>query len=417
MARILVIAECLNINSTSEGICTSNFLNALAESKHNVECVYYQFVQHEIQSPFWISDKITLIKIPNTPIDFIIQYARKIRYLYLKILGRSMLRDRRSYRLKKYIAKLLKTNHYDLVFVRTIAGSIASHQAVLELSRKYSFKWIAYFNDPVPISMMPFPYFKGVDNFKKETHKTEQLVNEIVKTCSGIASPSLLLTRHILKFLHINAFDINVYEFPHIFIPCNLEHKSKLLDKSKMNFLHAGTILEERDPTYLLSAFNNLLEKCPKYTSQMNLIFIGSVHEKFIDAIDGSKFKDNIILINRRIKRDEIISIISEADVLLIIEAASIESPFMPGKLADYIGLNKTIFALSPERSETRRILGLDYPYQCEPNDENRIQSIIQVLFTRWNSGTNLKLNAPSLQEYVSSEHVRSEIEKIIVTN
>ena len=145
------------------------------------------------------------------------------------------------------------------------------------------------------------------------------------------------------------------------------------------------------------------------------MAFIGSVHTKYLDLINNSKYKKGILLINQRLPRNEIMGIISEADVLLIIEAASNESPFMPGKIADYIGLNKTILALSPEGSETRRILGKDYPYQCEPDDENSIHLIIDALYTKWSQGNSLNLNKPLLQDYVSSGHVIKEIEKIFL--
>ncbi len=51
------------------------------------------------------------------------------------------------------------------------------------------------------------------------------------------------------------------------------------------------------------------------------------------------------------------IKVLSEADILLVIDAPLKDSPFFPSKLADYIGAGKPVVALSPLSSTTTQIV------------------------------------------------------------
>ena len=66
MNKILVLAESLNKNKSSEGIATVNFLNAIDTEQFDVWCVFYEFPQFEIEKLDWINPKIRLIQLKNT---------------------------------------------------------------------------------------------------------------------------------------------------------------------------------------------------------------------------------------------------------------------------------------------------------------------------------------------------------------
>ena len=96
------------------------------------------------------------------------------------------------------------------------------------------------------------------------------------------------------------------------------------------------------------------------------------------------------------------------------LEAIADESPFMPGKLAEFIGLNKTIWALSPQKSETRRILGKAYPWQCEAKDDAAILDQLNKLVVQFNDKQNLGLKDDAIKKYVSPEHVVEEMNRAL---
>jgi hypothetical protein len=326
-----------------------------------------------------------------------------------------LLRDRRSLKFYREIKRLLKSESFDLVFVRTEANSIASHQAVLWLSKKLDFRWVANFNDPVPRSMMPHPYFKKGTPLSLQDRKDEILVKKILLQCHGLTSPSLILSQWFLEYYKVQEkLAPHIFKFPHVFVEKPLTMGTDILDTDKMNFVHAGSLLEQRDPAFLLMAFENFLNSHADAREHMHITFFGSIHEKHKPVLDAFRFTESLTIVNKRISHAEALRTIADSDVMILLEAISDESPFMPGKLAEFIGLRKCIWSLSPKRSETRRILGGDYPFQCEADQVDQMEAIIAMLYARWLKDESLELSDQRLIKYVSSSQVVEEINHAI---
>jgi hypothetical protein len=414
MKKILIVAECINKNKTSEGIATTSFLNALVHGPFEVDCVYLQQVQHEIYDTSYIDQRINLLKIENGFIDQLVQKLRPVRRWSQKWLGINLLRERRASKFQKALKPLIQKGKYDVVFVRTIAGSIASHTAVLNLSKHLDFKWVVNFNDPAPATLMPYPYFDGKVEYPKQMANDEAVVREIVKSCDGITSPSVLLTERFLDYAGLNETDKNIYQFPHIFIEPGEIKTPSFLDKGKFNVVHPGSLLGPRNPEYLLKAFQLFIEEQPEKANRTKLTFFGTIHASHKPLFDGFPYPEFLDIRDKRIPHEEALGVLKESSVLIILEAIANESPFMPGKLAEFIGLDKTVWALSPKKSETRRILGADYPYQCEANHEDEIYRQMIMLYESWENNNAMLLGNDKLQAYVSPKHVVDEMEKIL---
>lgn len=415
MLNILVIAECINKDATSEGICTSNFLNSLNTDDFQVDCLYFQLVQHEFEYQQHIQPKINLIKIENTLVDRAIQWARPLRNRLSKHFGFDLLRSRRSDRIKSLAKKLLGKKKYDLIFVRTVANSIASHRAFLELSGEQQLPpWIANFNDPVPSSMMPFPYNQNLSTHTEKLRKDEQLVKEIIQIADGISSPSVLLTNRFLDFYKVTKGSKEVFNFPHVYFPhANLDF-SLDMDPTKLTFVHAGSLMKERNPEFLLKAFEAVASRNLEFKQQVKLVFLGNSHPSHSPAFADFHFQEMLQLINQRVPHNKTMGFLKRADILIIIEAISDESPFMPAKLAEYIGLDRMIWSLSPDESETRRILGESHKLQSRADDQKRMEDQLEWVLTAWNSQKKFKLNRPDLAHYTSPVHVNEELHKAI---
>lgn len=416
MYKILVIAECINKDATSEGICTSNFLNALDTQVFKTDCLYYQLVQHELKSTKHIQPTIRLIKIENTLVDHLIQWARILRNRLNKHFGYDLLRNRRSFKIKSELKKVLLNESYDLIFVRTVANSIASHQAILELSKDMKLPpWIVNFNDPVPSSMMPYPYNQNQNTFKKKLKNDENLVRNIIQSANGITSPSVLLTKRFLAFYKLTKARNEVFDFPHVYHPIVEFDFSLPVDQEKLTLVHAGSLMKERNPRFLINALENVSQRNEAFRRQVKMIFLGNIHSDHLPILSDYPYSDMIQLINRRVPHGKTMGLIKRAQVLIILEAISDESPFMPAKLAEYIGLNRMIWSLSPEASETRRILGKSHYLQSRTDDQSRLESQLEWIFANWKNEKSFDLNRADLAHYVSSDHVNEELQKAII--
>jgi glycosyltransferase involved in cell wall biosynthesis len=409
MKKILVVAECINKDKTSEGIGTTSFLNALADGPFQIDCLFYQYPKLELENTGHIHFKIKLIKINNNFGDRWIQNNVRIRNFFTSKLGVHLFRVYRSWRfLIKF--KAMDLNHYDLVITRTIAMSIASHAAMLKVKNK-SFKWIVNFNDPVPISLMPYPYFDGVIKQRKHHDRESQLVKDICAACDGIATPSKLLTEKFVNFANVSSK--KTVNWPHIFNPMPVT-KDELLPKDKLNILHVGTLLNERDPSFLLEAFGVFLKNNPEFKSQVLLSFIGPIKSCHLPLLDKFEFQENLYVKNGRIPHQVALAAINEAEVVIILEATSDESTFMPGKLAEFLGLNKLVWSLSPKKSETRRILGEDYPHQTEANNIDEMVVQLERFAKLYENKVAFGHHNSTLSAYVSPGNVVSEVQRFL---
>ena len=99
---------------------------------------------------------------------------------------------------------------------------------------------------------------------------------------------------------------------------------------------------------------------------------------------------------------------------LIVLEAIANFSPFMPGKISDYIMANKPIIALTPINSEVTRLLGEDYPYRAAVNEQDAILSILNQLWDAWKENSQLHLDRPDLKNYISVEKSIEVFEKAI---
>ena len=111
---------------------------------------------------------------------------------------------------------------------------------------------------------------------------------------------------------------------------------------------------------------------------------------------------------------DEVFLVQKHASINVILEAKSEISPFLPAKFPHCVAANQIILSLAPYYSETRRLLGDDYPYWSEQDDVVKIASIIEKLYQLWKQNPdNLFLNRKDLEEYLSVYYLKKVINEL----
>ena len=72
---------------------------------------------------------------------------------------------------------------------------------------------------------------------------------------------------------------------------------------------------------------------------------------------------------------------------------------------------------MAPYQSETRRLLGNNYPYWAEADDVQKIAGIIEKLYLLWiQNPDKLLLNRKDLEEYLSASYLKTVIDKLTST-
>ncbi len=401
--KILLLVESLAVNRTSSGIVSSNFINAIS-GENDIFCLHNET---DFTTFPWLKNvKVKSIKqSEKTQFEKILSMFPKIRALPTYLLGYSLLFNRLVNDWKKEIIRELAINKYDLVVVLGTGSSFAPHFAMAEMDSNV--RWVANIHDPYPMNHYPKPYQKDDTIFYKQQVKR---IDRVFKQANWVTFPSKYLLGFMSQYHpqlknksfvlpHLESFFANLPEVP--------EDKKVSLQEGKFNLLHAGSLLGPRDPRYLIKAFMRFIDEDIERKEKSVLNIIGKVSkehtgfEKEYEAV-----KDNINILITRVSYKHSLELLKQADILIILEAIAKESPFMPGKLADYITANKPILALTPKYSETSRLLGEFYPYTTQTDNEEEIYMILVNLWEEWKSGNLNNLDRDDLREYISSENI-----------
>lgn len=406
--KILVVVDSINIEDSSGSKANVAFINNLVEAGFDVLVYHYTLKNIQLKG-------VNVYAIPEI----------KYRSLYFLSRLQRFLRGRFSINVAPFvdqlvgfsftffndtnsIAKALKKNTFDPDLVLTLSkgASFRPHFALLKIPELHN-KWMAYIHDPYPFHYYPRPYAWVESGYKFK----DEFFIKVSKKARYSAFPSLLLKEwmgsYFPNFLksglvipHQNAkYEIENSKFPLYF------------DKSKFNMLHAGNLLAQRSPKGLIEGFKLFLQQNPGSVTEVKLILLGNAsdHEKMLD--EYKKNCPEIFIYNGNVAFDTVFNLQQNVSVNVILEAKSEISPFLPAKFTHCVEANTAIFLLAPYYSETRRLLGNDYPYWSEVDDVEKIAALIEKLYQQWKQNPdNLLLNRVDLKDYLSVNYLKRVI-------
>jgi hypothetical protein len=405
--KILVTAKALDLDRTSEGICTTKFLYSLLNAGMEVICLAPSAAITPGKLRLhgsWINE------INIVPIDGRKQVDTSARSnphpKSEQSNGSPGLAERKSGVLvayctgfspkiwsevrlwKKAIQCMFDKHRPDLVFVRAAGDGFEPHLAMAGLTSPVP--WIANYHDPFPISKYPEPYRR---RFFLMSLLQEKWNARIMRAASAVSFPSDRLLRWMLRD-DLGRLREKGVIIPHIAgeVPLSQqEPRSPELATyhNRFTLIHAGTLLGPRQPWGLVDAFRRFVAKEPARAKVAELVFVGKVnrcHKSDPRWLEMTQ-SPGIRVVENRVSYAESLDLLSKASVAVVLEAEAAESPFFPAKLMDYMLQGKPILALSPVKSVVSDILGATYPYRALPSETKRIEEFIESLWTLWQKG------------------------------
>jgi hypothetical protein len=172
--------------------------------------------------------------------------------------------------------------------------------------------------------------------------------------------------------------------------------------------------MKQRSPEGLIQGFQLFLKNNPEAKENACLYLIGSssYHEKMLTTYQKNIPELFVCLNNKPF--DEVQFLQDNASVNIILESKSEISPFLPGKFPHCVEANKPILALGPYYSETRRLLGADYPYWSEVDDVENIAKLIGKLYFNYIDEKENTLNRLDLESYLSIAYLKNQIDSLL---
>ncbi len=199
--------------------------------------------------------------------------------------------------------------------------------------------WTAHFSDPWTLN----PYISYRTKIQKHINKAYE--DTII---SG--TDSLTVTSSKTKDLFIKGLNVNINKIkvlPHVFDPTLYQRKQS--GSSKKIVAHTGNIYGLRSIAPFIKAVAKVQPKNMEFHfyGRMRPTELKLAHEKcpgHIKCFDPIPYLESL-------------KVLTDADILMVIDAPLKDSPFFPSKLADYIGAGKPIVALTPPSSTTTEII------------------------------------------------------------
>ena len=411
--KILVVAESIDVEDSSGSKANVALIKNLKTA--GFEVLVYHYTRKEISLGF--VPCIAIKENRKSPLFYLSRLQRKLQHTFNWNLAK-YLEPRFGFSFtffndSKSIARALKKQinfQPDLVLTLSKGASFRPHHALLALPELHN-KWLAYIHDPYPFHYYPEPYNWSEPGYQKKI----EFFKEVASKCKWAGYPSLLLAEWMED--HFSGLKAKRLVIPH-----QLTKENELpialpswFNPEKFNLLHAGNLMKQRPPFGLIRGFMRFLERNPIAQENSRLVLLGnsSYHRERLKKYEGQERQ--LYISDGYMKYKQVLEMQMKASANIILESKAASSPFLPGKFPHCISAGKPILLLGPEKSETRRLLGQDYPFWSEIEDVERISTLIENLYNQWlNESHTLQMRRNDLRSYLSEDYLKNEIKKLL---
>jgi glycosyltransferase involved in cell wall biosynthesis len=329
--NILIIAKFYHAKQSARAIQMRRVISALLQyTDHNFILITQGEKKKDLEN-----NNFQLINIP----------AEKVRFSFIeKITDRLIcspfcLKDNDFIVISTRIANELAA-HKRIDLLLTVSTPVDSHIAGLKLKEQNpSLKWLTFFSDLWPSSLLPSPHLRK----KLLSVKEFSLMSRIVNKCDTILSPSEYTLDIIKRSFNTTAVLHQIQHCSNI-----SRQKSDESDEVLKGYIiHAGFFSKERIKEDLVIAVNQLVKENSKFKG---LIHIGRFDQSLKKLI--KKHNCKAIFLLEELPEQLVTKIQKLIEISIIIEAPMNDtSPFMPSKITDSLNNSKKVIVISPVNS------------------------------------------------------------------
>ena len=322
--------------------------------------------------------------------------------------------DRDLLRSWKLALKDIEAERFPVIFSMGSDAKCISHIALDQYAVRQS-KKILYVHDPCPAMWNIDAYATGANLFN---FRLKSVFRKVFSRADALIFPSELLIEWMDR--KVQGISARSFVIPHIAsepITVGGDNNKDILSELSAfqnNFIisHIGDLYESRKIHPFVEAMKQLIDEDASFARQAVFIQLGNNLNK--EPVDLGHFEKNFRFFNVRLPYHTSIALLQKSHLSLIIEAPGDYSPYMPGKMADILYHQRPVLALTPEKSEVRRILGRDYPYTAQPDNVQEIYEALKKAWEKRKEGNLILPGAGQLKHYVSQANFLARFGKII---
>lgn len=239
----------------------------------------------------------------------------------------------------------------------TFAQPWSDHRIGLRLrGRLRRAPWIAHFSDPWTDS----PYYADLPRAELERWRGQE--RRVIESADAVVFVTDE-TRALVMAKYPAALGARAHVLPHAHDP-SLEALARAAapwlppHDGRLRITHTGTLYPGmRTPDGLLAALARLRDAAPATLAGLQLVFVGDAPGLGPAELRPPGLEGTVCFLPRT-GYVESLRAAADADVLLVIDAPSEHSVFLPSKLVDYLMFRKPILGVTPLRGASAQLLG-----------------------------------------------------------
>lgn len=268
-----------------------------------------------------------------------------------------------------------------------------------KLKKKTKLPWIAGFRDPwTEFISTPKRWFfpKMID--RRMEYSVFNQADYVECAWQGIIEDALgkypKLDRS--KFIHVpNGYDST--EFPEV------DHQKN----NKFTMTYTGSMYGRRNPKDLFDAVEELISDGKIDKNNIKMRFIGRFGDEIHQMFESVRFKNSIEILSYMPHKKSIEYLLRSDASLLIVDESKESEEIVPGKVYEYLGVGRPVFAVAPESSAiSKLIIETNGGFIAHQSEKEKLKSNFLHFYNSWTQGKEIiTQNRKEIEKYERREN------------
>ncbi len=282
----------------------------------------------------------------------------------------------KSYAVKKGL-EIISDENIDAIFTTSPPQTVSL--IGLALAKRSRVKWITDFRDP----WMEIVYYQNIKRSWITTKIDSSLEKKVFSKANGVVTISNDMIRLFKEKVKFHKF----YLIPNGFDETDFANSKKEINEN-FTIAYTGSISKDRVPYVLFSALNKLINE--DGINNLSLTFAGRYCKEFTDEIKRNNLSQ-IANLKGFVPHNESTKILQNADaLLLVVDDVKDNKGFLTGKLFEYMGSKKPIFAIGPVSGDANEFLQqANAGAMVDYKDENSAYLLLKEMYENWNNNNS----------------------------
>lgn len=290
-----------------------------------------------------------------------------------------------------YIEEMIDKRRIDIIY--STSGPYSDHILGFYIAQKFDRPWIVDFRDEWTNN----PYFEYDKNsLIFRLHK--KMEEEFLKDSTHIVTTTPLATENYIKLFNVPSSKIttitNGYDEDD-FAEIAAVNSEELSDKFRI--VHSGIFYMVRTPLPIFQALGKLVQEDMIETDNFEFVVTGIENQLYWEDKARELKIENIVKFVGYVSHKESLKISNSSNLLLVVVGEKEENKTIyPGKIFEYLRLNKKILSLSPKDSLVEHLLK---EYQTGQNIEfTDVDSITRFIKNEYDIWASKRVNIHSVK-------------------